>query len=287
MSGWRGSRGAAVDQLQLGISHTQAHLAYPPASHAPLLAAPPEERLARRMQGRFEVISITSCSSGTPLHAKQLDTAGCEEDLRQACTVLAICAVAEVRRAFLARCLFWVVGYLGSYCEQDGRQRQGKCLALNQVLYFFSLEAHPCSIHLLRHGVSIYIIFLSFPRLSSPADHSTLPPPKPPKPSRSHKWPVCCSCISLKAARKAADVIIVFSESISEGTLKTWLKKPGDWVKADEEIASIETDKVGLSHIHATPSTESLYDTRSMLLSMRQKPARSSRSLPRRMTQCQ
>lgn len=35
------------------------------------------------------------------------------------------------------------------------------------------------------------------------------------------------------------------AESISEGTLKTWLKKPGDWVKADEEIASIETDKVG------------------------------------------
>lgn len=35
------------------------------------------------------------------------------------------------------------------------------------------------------------------------------------------------------------------AESISEGTLKTWLKKPGDWVEADEEIASIETDKVG------------------------------------------
>ena len=37
------------------------------------------------------------------------------------------------------------------------------------------------------------------------------------------------------------------AESISEGTLKTWLKKPGDWVEADEEIASIETDKVCLS----------------------------------------
>lgn len=37
------------------------------------------------------------------------------------------------------------------------------------------------------------------------------------------------------------------AESISEGTLKTWLKKPGDWVEADEEIASIETDKVGVS----------------------------------------
>lgn len=38
------------------------------------------------------------------------------------------------------------------------------------------------------------------------------------------------------------------AESISEGTLKTWLKKPGDWVEADEEIASIETDKVIAQH---------------------------------------
>lgn len=37
------------------------------------------------------------------------------------------------------------------------------------------------------------------------------------------------------------------AESISEGTLKTWLKKPGDWVEADEEIASIETDKIDVS----------------------------------------
>lgn len=34
------------------------------------------------------------------------------------------------------------------------------------------------------------------------------------------------------------------AESISEGTLKQWKKQPGDWVEADEEIASIETDKV-------------------------------------------
>lgn len=37
------------------------------------------------------------------------------------------------------------------------------------------------------------------------------------------------------------------AESISEGTLKTWNKKVGDYVEADEEIASIETDKVGYS----------------------------------------
>lgn len=34
------------------------------------------------------------------------------------------------------------------------------------------------------------------------------------------------------------------AESISEGTLKTWQKKVGDTVEADEEVATIETDKV-------------------------------------------
>lgn len=34
------------------------------------------------------------------------------------------------------------------------------------------------------------------------------------------------------------------AESISEGTLKTWQKKVGDTVAADEEVATIETDKV-------------------------------------------
>ena len=36
------------------------------------------------------------------------------------------------------------------------------------------------------------------------------------------------------------------AESISEGTLKTWLKQVGDSVEADEEVATIETDKVSL-----------------------------------------
>lgn len=34
------------------------------------------------------------------------------------------------------------------------------------------------------------------------------------------------------------------AESISEGTLKQWNKKKGDFVQADEEVAVIETDKV-------------------------------------------
>lgn len=37
------------------------------------------------------------------------------------------------------------------------------------------------------------------------------------------------------------------AESISEGTLKTWIKQVGDTVAADEEVATIETDKVGWS----------------------------------------
>ena len=35
-------------------------------------------------------------------------------------------------------------------------------------------------------------------------------------------------------------------ESITEGTLGQWLKKPGEAVKADEAIASLETDKVAI-----------------------------------------
>jgi 2-oxoglutarate dehydrogenase E2 component (dihydrolipoamide succinyltransferase) len=43
----------------------------------------------------------------------------------------------------------------------------------------------------------------------------------------------------------ATDVIVpALGESISEGTLAQWLKKPGDSVAADEPIASLETDKV-------------------------------------------
>ncbi|XP_006463414.1 hypothetical protein AGABI2DRAFT_194245 [Agaricus bisporus var. bisporus H97] len=37
------------------------------------------------------------------------------------------------------------------------------------------------------------------------------------------------------------------AESISEGTLKTWNKQVGDSVAADEEVATIETDKIDVS----------------------------------------
>jgi 2-oxoglutarate dehydrogenase E2 component (dihydrolipoamide succinyltransferase) len=45
----------------------------------------------------------------------------------------------------------------------------------------------------------------------------------------------------------ATDVVVpALGESISEATLGQWLKKPGDLVKADEPIASLETDKVAV-----------------------------------------
>jgi len=50
--------------------------------------------------------------------------------------------------------------------------------------------------------------------------------------------------------RNYADRIIKvpdMAESITEGTLKQWSKKVGDHVEQDEEIATIETDKVCLA----------------------------------------
>ena len=45
----------------------------------------------------------------------------------------------------------------------------------------------------------------------------------------------------------ATDVQVpVLGESITEGTLAQWLKKPGEAVAADEPIASLETDKVSV-----------------------------------------
>jgi 2-oxoglutarate dehydrogenase E2 component (dihydrolipoamide succinyltransferase) len=45
----------------------------------------------------------------------------------------------------------------------------------------------------------------------------------------------------------ATDVQVpALGESITEGTLAQWLKKPGEAVKADEAIASLETDKVSV-----------------------------------------
>lgn len=56
------------------------------------------------------------------------------------------------------------------------------------------------------------------------------------------------SAADSRALSRAGETIKVpsMAESITEGTLKQWLKKKGDYVEADEEVATIETDKVRL-----------------------------------------
>jgi len=54
---------------------------------------------------------------------------------------------------------------------------------------------------------------------------------------------------SAQHVRAYADKVITvpqMAESISEGTLKQWAKQVGDFVEQDEEIATIETDKVSI-----------------------------------------
>lgn len=52
----------------------------------------------------------------------------------------------------------------------------------------------------------------------------------------------------MQTVRSYADKVVKvpqMAESISEGTLKQFSKSIGDFVEQDEEIATIETDKVG------------------------------------------
>lgn len=59
----------------------------------------------------------------------------------------------------------------------------------------------------------------------------------------------------MQTARSYADKVVVvpqMAESISEGTLKQFSKGVGDYVEQDEEIATIETDKVRAEHHEAT-----------------------------------
>jgi 2-oxoglutarate dehydrogenase E2 component (dihydrolipoamide succinyltransferase) len=55
---------------------------------------------------------------------------------------------------------------------------------------------------------------------------------------------------SIEQTRNYADTVVKvpqMAESITEGTLKQWSKQVGDYVEADEEIATIETDKIDVS----------------------------------------
>ncbi|KAK1774328.1 hypothetical protein QBC45DRAFT_337956 [Copromyces sp. CBS 386.78] len=56
--------------------------------------------------------------------------------------------------------------------------------------------------------------------------------------------------LQFQHVRTYADQVIKvpqMAESISEGTLKQWSKKVGDYVEQDEEIATIETDKIDVA----------------------------------------
>lgn len=56
--------------------------------------------------------------------------------------------------------------------------------------------------------------------------------------------------VLMRHVRTYADTVVKvpqMAESISEGTLKQWNKQVGDFVEQDEEIATIETDKVRTS----------------------------------------
>src|SRR6185312_15377488 len=53
----------------------------------------------------------------------------------------------------------------------------------------------------------------------------------------------------------ATDVQVpALGESITEGTLAQWLKKPGEAVAQDEPIASLETDKVSVEFPSPAPA---------------------------------
>src|SRR5436190_21545674 len=85
------------------------------------------------------------------------------------------------------------------------------------------------------------------------------PPPGSPaatRANRAHSSPTRSAC---RCATKSADArrpeetpmssevkVPTLGESVSEATIGQWLKQPGDPVKLDEPIASLETDKVAI-----------------------------------------
>jgi hypothetical protein len=67
---------------------------------------------------------------------------------------------------------------------------------------------------------------------------------------RAGRTPQLRYSFPIQQFRSYADRIVKvpdMAESITEGTLKQWSKKVGDYVEQDEEIATIETDKVCLA----------------------------------------
>lgn len=67
------------------------------------------------------------------------------------------------------------------------------------------------------------------------------------RPHQARRLPQSLPLMMQQARNYASSVTIKvpqMAESISEGTLKQFTKQVGDYVELDEEIATIETDKV-------------------------------------------
>ncbi|PWN30224.1 dihydrolipoamide succinyltransferase [Jaminaea rosea] len=77
--------------------------------------------------------------------------------------------------------------------------------------------------------------------VASPLRFSSLPRQSPIAPSAAR----CFHASQIFAAETVK--VPQMAESISEGTLKQWNKKKGDFVQADEEVAVIETDKIDVT----------------------------------------
>ncbi|KUI71928.1 hypothetical protein VM1G_07899 [Cytospora mali] len=68
--------------------------------------------------------------------------------------------------------------------------------------------------------------------------------------SLQHQATILPLPVLMRHVRTYADTIVKvpqMAESISEGTLKQWSKQVGDYVEQDEEIATIETDKIDVA----------------------------------------
>ncbi|GAA6027494.1 hypothetical protein JCM8097_007889 [Rhodosporidiobolus ruineniae] len=83
----------------------------------------------------------------------------------------------------------------------------------------------------------------SAPRLAAGASRSPL------LALRSTAAPALARSFHASHLSLAEEIVKVpsMAESITEGTLKQWLKQKGDYVEADEEVATIETDKIDVA----------------------------------------
>ncbi|KAK9372234.1 uncharacterized protein V1513DRAFT_452956 [Lipomyces chichibuensis] len=64
---------------------------------------------------------------------------------------------------------------------------------------------------------------------------------------RSFVLPSAANQFALRTYAVTTVPVPTMAESITEGTLKQWVKKVGDYVEQDEEVASIETDKIDVA----------------------------------------